>query len=253
MAVAQEEDHDFIAAEWPRVVADAGFDADAVAYWISETTPAGLRDRAAMYFLPCKDPAPPFAFTEDQYAEATSPPFRDRHRIIVHLDYELPVELSRNAKRGFVAAAMRHELEHARQADIPAGRAALEVDQNLADAILFRKVGRLEGGSSFYNYKPMEMDANAAAAIYIREHHSNAVGELLDSERVGSFVRSNTGPESPDSLLQRTICFLFQFRSIADELSGDIPFEERLRIYGGDDAADLWRQLNRSAEGQDPS
>jgi hypothetical protein len=233
---------DFIATEWPRVVADAGFGLEAVAYWISEDTPRKIRDRAAMYFLPGRDPDPPFAFSKEQYAEATSPSFYDRHRIIVHLDYDFPEEMSQEATEGFFAAVMRHELEHARQADAPDGRAALEVEQNLVDEVLFRKAGRLTGGAAIYNCKPIEMDANAAAAVYARKHHPSVVDELLGSD-VGSFVRSKTGPESLDSLLRRTVCFLFQFRSIADELSEGIPFEERLRLYGGDEAADLWVQL----------
>lgn len=158
------------------------------------------------------------------------------------MDYDLPGEMSQAATEGFFAAVIRHELEHARQADAPGGRAALEIDQHLVDEVLFRKAGRLRGGAAIYNCKPIEMDANAAAAIYAKKHYPSAVGELLESD-AGSFVRSNTGPESLDSLLRRTVCFLFQFRSIVDELSGDLPFEERLRLFGNDDAADLWTHL----------
>lgn len=242
MPTTQAALRDFIAVEWPRVVADAGFDPKDVAYWISEDTPRKIRDRAAMYFLPGRDPDPPFAFSKEQFAEATSPPFYDRHRIIIHLDYFFPEEMSQAATEGFFAAVMRHELEHARQADAPSGRAALEMDQGLVDDVLFRKAGRIKGGAAIYNCKPIEMDANAAAAVYARKHHPSAVDELLGSD-AGSFVRSNTGPESLDSLLLRTVCFLFQFRSIADELSEGHPFEGRLRLFGGDEAADLWVHL----------
>jgi hypothetical protein len=66
-----------------------------------------------MYFTPHQDPDRPYALSEEQYAEATSPRFRGRHRIAVHLDYQLPAGLSLGAAKAYFAAVLRHELERA--------------------------------------------------------------------------------------------------------------------------------------------
>lgn len=237
---------EFVRVEWPRGVKDAGLDADDVAYWIAEKTPCAIRDRGAMYFRPGQDPDPPHAFSVGQYAEAISPACRDRHRIVVHADYELPAGLSELATEAYFAAVIRHELEHARQGEAPGGKAALEVDQGLVDEVLAHKAGGISGGAVFYNYKPMEMDANAAASTYVREHFPGAVDELLSSP-IANMVRSNTRPELPGSLLVRTVCFLFQFRSIAESLAEPLPFSAHLRTYGGEEAARIWDQLSEGA------
>lgn len=78
---------------WGDAVEAAGFSQDQVAYWISDETPSEIRDRAAMYFLPGPDPNPPHALSEAQVAEATADEMADRHRIVVHIDYELPANL----------------------------------------------------------------------------------------------------------------------------------------------------------------
>lgn len=232
----------FMGGEWDRAVADAGLDPETVAYWIADETPDEIRDRGAMYFTPGRDPDPPYALTDEQYAEATSPEFCGRHRIVIHLDYELPAGLSDDAVKAYFAAVIRHELEHARQQQAQGGQEALEVDQNLVDPVLSHKAGGIKGGAVFYNYKPMEMDANAAAAVYVRTHYGDVVDELLETS-IANMVRSNTVPEDPGSLLRRTVCFLFQFRLIAERLADPIPVAEHLRLYGGHEAAELWEFL----------
>jgi hypothetical protein len=237
---------DFVQAEWPRAVEDAGLDPDGLAYWIAEESPPEIRDRGAMYFRPGQDPDPPYAFSAEQLAAAVSPAFADRHRIVVHADYELPGGLSEAGTEAYFAAVIRHELEHARQGEVPEGKAALEIDQRLVDEVLAHKAGGISGGAVFYNYKPMEMDANAAASIYIRERFPDTVEELLRSP-IANMARSNTRPEPPSSLLVRTVCFLFQFRSIAESLAEPLPFSAHLRTYGGEEAARIWDQLSEVA------
>jgi hypothetical protein len=231
----------FVPGEFERAAEDAGFDLNRVAHWISEQTPAEILDRGAMYFTPKQNPEAPHALTDAQYAEATSIAFRDRHRIVVHLDYMLPSDLSFEATKAYFAAVLRHELEHARQQEASGGQAALEIDQALVDLVLRHKVGGLSGGAVIYNCKPIEIDANAAAAVYVRRHYPHTVDELL-STPVANLVRSNTGPEDPGTLLRRTVCFLFQFQSIAERLSGQVGVAEHLRLYD-EAAADLWRSL----------
>jgi hypothetical protein len=232
-----------IASLWVGVVEDAGFSPDEVAYWNSEETPSEIRDRAAMYFLPGPNPDPPYAFTDAQFEEATADDMCERHRIMVHVDYELPADLEAEPVKAFFAAILRHELEHARQAQAPGGRLALEVDQNLVDPVLFERAGGIKGGAEYYNMKPSELDANAAASVYVRSRFPDEVPVLLEAEACGAMLRSNTEAEDPASLLRRTVCFLFQFRSIAEALSEPLPVASRLDLYGGADAAAIWDHL----------
>ncbi len=231
-------------AELERAISDAGFSKDQVAFWIAHQTPLEIRDRGAMYFRPVQDPDPPYALTAEQYAEAISPELRDRHRVIVHLDYAVPPGLSPLATRALFGAMLRHELEHARQAEAPGGDAALLIDQELIDPVLSRKVGGLAGGAVFYSFKPIEMDANAASASYVRQYYPAVVDELLGCP-CANLVRSNTGPERVDTLPRRTVCFLFQFRSIAEALVAPSKVDLHLRTYS-DDAADVWSELAAS-------
>jgi len=232
-----------VAAVWDDAVEAAGFSQDQVAYWISEETPSEIRDRAAMYFLPGSDPDPPYAFSEAQLAEATYDAMAERHRIVIHIDFELPENFDLAAIQAFFAAVFRHELEHARQADAPDGRRALEVDQNLVDPVLSMRAGGIKGGAEYYNMKPSELDANAAASVHVRSRFPDQVPILLAAEVCGAMLRSNTEPEDPASLLRRTVCFLFQFRSIAEALSESVPVASRLDLYGGADAAAIWDHL----------
>lgn len=232
-----------VQAVWEGAVEAAGFSQDQVAYWISEETPSEIRDRAAMYFLPGPDPDPPYAFSEAQLEEATDDEMAERHRIVIHIDYELPENLDLGAIEAYFAVVVRHELEHARQVDAPDGRLALEVDQNLVDPVLFERAGGIKGGAEYHNMKPSELDANAAASVYVRSRFPDEVPILLDAEVCGSMLRSNTEPEDPASLLRRTVCFLFQFRSIAEALSAPLPVAAHLELYGGSDAVAIWDHL----------
>ena len=231
-----------VSEEWPRVVGIAGFSADAVAYWTSEKTPEEIQDRAAMYFLPGPDPDPPFAFSDEQLEEATSDEMARKHRIMIHLDYRLPDGLGPEATKAHFAAVLRHELEHARQADAPHGRMALEIDQGIVDPVLSKKAGGIKGGAEYHNMKPSEMDANAAASVYLRRSFPEAVPTLLDSD-IGQMVRSHTEPEDPASLLRRTLCFLVQFKGVAEAWADPHPMAVRLAAFGGSEVEELWLGL----------
>ena len=140
-----------------------------------------------------------------------------------------------------MGAMLRHELEHARQQDT-CGDEVIDIDDQFLDRAVRIKVGGLPGGSDLYNQKPMEQDANAAAAMYLREHHSAQVDAILRG-RCAPLARSNTPSESLDTLLARTVAYLFQFRDICERETGDVEFAKRLDVYhkGG---GRLWRALN---------
>jgi hypothetical protein len=91
-----------------------------------------------------------------------------------------------------------------------------------------------------------EQDANAAAAMYLREHHADHVAAILQGP-YAQLAHSNTPPESVDTLLARTVAYLFQFRDICVRETSDIDFAKRLAVYDKR-AAHLWRQLEAGGE-----
>ncbi len=56
-------------------------------------------------------------------------------------------------------------------------------------------------------------------------------------------LRSHTEPEKPGSLLWRTVCFLFQFKAIAERLAAPLPVSAHLGTYGGTEAEEIWGRL----------
>lgn len=64
-----------------------------------------------------------------------------------------------------VAAAIRHELEHAIQVDVHGPR--LVGLHDVAVAVIGERVGELPGGARLYQAIPDEMDADAAAARFV--------------------------------------------------------------------------------------
>jgi hypothetical protein len=102
--------------EWPKVVQHAPELRDHdLSLWKSEQWPQKLRDVAAQWFPPEIDPDPPHGLSSKQYAEATSEAMWQRHRIVLHLDYDFPDGLEPAAAQALLGAVLRHELEHARQ------------------------------------------------------------------------------------------------------------------------------------------
>jgi hypothetical protein len=66
------------------------------------------------------------------------------------------------------AALVRHELEHARQREVQGSR--LMDLYRIAEDVIKERVGGLTGGALLYQAIPVEMDANAAAAVFVRDH-----------------------------------------------------------------------------------
>ena len=77
-----------------------------------------------------------------------------------------------------IAALIRHELEHARQRDAH-GQNLMEL-YGMAEGVISERVGGLVGGGFLYQVIPVEMDANAAAAQFVRARFGEGqIDELL--------------------------------------------------------------------------
>jgi hypothetical protein len=87
-----------------------------------------------------------------------------------------------------IAAAIRHELEHSHQFEW--GRSLLNLHGEAED-LLRRHAGGLTGSSELYNKIPMEVDANRAASLFVRNR--------FDISRIDSLIAAG----DPDVALFR--------------------------------------------------
>lgn len=143
-----------------------------------------------------------------------------------------------------IAALIRHELEHAKQREAHGQR--LMGLYSLACDVIAERVGGLTGGAFLYQVIPVEMDANAAAAAFVRGAFTQRrIDQLLaagDSD--GSAFRSLVGAPDIDTLPERMVRF---FATIPDlcELYGDragFSFAALLDVHWRG-AGRIWRCL----------
>jgi hypothetical protein len=119
----------------------------------------------------------------------------DAYRIVVFRD--------RNIEG--IAALIRHELEHARQRDVH-GQPLMELS-GIAENVISERVGGLKGGAFLYQTIPVEMDANAAAASFVRARYgADRIDELLRAgDKDSAAFRSLVGPPPLETLPDRMI------------------------------------------------
>lgn len=231
------------AEEWEQALADAQLPTEKVRVWLADSPP-GDAPPAAQYFYRYQ-PLEGHGLSTAQLEEAEACP--DVHRVIVHPEFiSAHDELDDDASIAALGGLMRHELEHARQVDA-LGSDFSDMDGSIVDHVLWRKAGRLPGGNVYYTLKPAEQDANAAAAMYLRQRHPGAVDAILGDPKVAQLARSNVGPESLDTLWKRTVCFLYLFRDTCRDwaASQHFSFADKLEPYSRS-AAELWRVLEEA-------
>jgi|GEM_PF-5125976 len=170
--------------------------------------------------------------------EANSVAVINKQRIAIYADFDEtdPLDLA------IVGGKLRHELRHAEQRLSACGPELFNLVE-LADEIARVKVGGLPGGASIYNLMPVEVDANAAAAGFLRAHHGTVVAEILRGNDA-ALARSNTPPGDIADLPAKTVAFMFVFREIAENPAqfANITFERRLEHISSAAAA-RWRAL----------
>ncbi|HXS34637.1 MAG TPA: hypothetical protein VN758_12770 [Solirubrobacterales bacterium] len=226
-----------IDAEWPKAVQyAAGLRDQDLSLWKSEKRPQELKDVAAQWFPPEIDPDPPHGFSLRQYKEATSETMWLRHRIVVHLDYDFPDGLERSAVQALLGGLLRHELEHARQYALCPH--IFDLFNGLIKPTLFQAFGGSIPGA-YLNCVPIELDANAAAASYLRDFHTEHI-EAIRTTDCANLTRASSGPQPLDTLLVRMVSFLYVFRGSAEERFQPLAVRS---YFQSEDAKAIWDRL----------
>jgi hypothetical protein len=143
-----------------------------------------------------------------------------------------------------LAGAIRHELEHAVQN--AAHVKDVEGLYHLAHYALTVRVGDLPGGAMLYQTIPNELDANAAAAVFVRGRYgADRVRALLAArDNDSALFRSLVGPAPVESLPERLMGFFLMYRDLCEEYarSQRLGFPQLLNLHW-QGAGQLWRQL----------
>lgn len=173
-------------------------------------------------------------------AEANLAEHQYKHRIAIFedIDEDDPVAV------GIAAGKLRHEIRHGEQRE-RCGQVLFDLDDMLYDLIL-AKVGGLPGSALWYQLKPIEADANAASARFLRRSHPEVIEEILVSDDA-PLARSKTAPGALDHLPAKTVAAMFGLQEVAHDPAtwggSPIPFENRLRAVDPR-AARLWADLS---------
>lgn len=234
--------------EWRRAVEHAGFAETDVSLWLCTGYDVDNERPGAVYYKPHLEIEDDRFLTAAEKQEAESDAYRQRHRVGIFEDFRCREDDLGKTLLPVMGAMLRHELEHARQ-QAACGDDVLDIDDQFLDRALRIKAGGLRSSTDLYNQKPIEQDANAAAALYLREYHVDHVDAILRGP-CAQLARSNTPPESLGTLLARTVACLFQFRDICVRDTGDIAFAKRLDVYDKR-AGRLWRELEAGGEPAD--
>lgn len=124
-----------------------------------------------------------------------------------------------------LAAMIRHELEHAVQAETHGQK--VEALYHLAMHVLAVRVGGLPGGGLLYTTIPNELDANAAAAKFVRARYGGErINALLDAhEEDGALFRSHVGPGPVESVPERLFGFFISHRDLCQRFADEAGFD----------------------------
>lgn len=143
-----------------------------------------------------------------------------------------------------IAAAVRHELEHSLQREAH-GQRLLEL-HGVAEAVICERVGGLPGGGFLYQVIPDEMDANAAAAVFVRAYFgAERIDDLLragDSDSAA--LRSLLGPALLETLPERMVRFLATVPDLCAKWAErqGFAFPTLLDVHWRG-AGDIWQRL----------
>lgn len=236
MAVSPDTEP-FIEREWDAAVAASGADPDNLYLLPVSGTPVANMPEAVTYWPGLRSEEDDFLLGE-KLAEANSPGVRERHRIAIFEDVDEGDPLA----VAILAGKLRHELRHAEQWEA-CGEVLFELDA-LLDSVVLWKVGGLTGGALYYTVKPIEMDANAAAAVFLRNRWGQLVDDVLRDPDGSALAKSNTAPGALENLPAKTVAFLFCLREAADEWAAaeGTSIEELLGLHSFG-ARQLWDGL----------
>lgn len=143
-----------------------------------------------------------------------------------------------------LAGLIRHELEHALQNAVH----GLKVEElyHLAMYVLAVRVGDLPGSGLLYTVIPNELDANAAAAMFVRARYgADRVHELLEArDEDSALFRSHVRPAPIEGLPVRLLAFFISQRELCEEYARRQGFRfDQLLDHHWRGAGAAWRQL----------
>jgi hypothetical protein len=228
--------HRIIEEQWVVALAHAGFSGSQAKHWVCTGHEAHKRVGSAVYFKPIQAPDGVDFLTAEQRAEVLSETYAQVHRVFL---FEEAFELDEEPElvSALAGALLRHELEHARQRD-HWGSDFVDLDEERIQDAIEVKAGGVPGSNWLYNCKPSEMDANSASSQFLRDHHPLQVDAIRAGE-ARQLAGFNTGPEPIDTLRERTIGFLLQFRQILEERAHPLSVSAYLKLHDRK-AAELW-------------
>jgi hypothetical protein len=170
--------------------------------------------------------------------EANSPAFLDKVRVAIFTGYpeDRPADLA------ILAGKLRHELRHVEHRLSPVWTELFELEY-LTYEVAARRAEGQTNERVFYAQMPTEVDANAAAARFLRRRHPLAIDGVLRTEDA-ILARSTTPPGAIEDLPEKCVDYLFAFRGIAEamDLGDGLRHEGRL-IAISDPAIERWRTL----------
>jgi len=137
-------------------------------------------------------------------------------------------------------------LRHAEQRAV-CGDTLFDLDE-LAEQLVAWKIGGLPRAAALYHLKPIELDANAASAMFLRRCYPSHVASVLESDD-SVLARSNTPPGPLVDLPAKTVAFMFCLREVAEDSArspSGLSFRNRLRIVG-QEWAHLWDHISATA------
>jgi hypothetical protein len=179
--------------EWALALSHAELDSSILLFELRGAGPNALN---ALHFPPRMVAPAEQIPDEDDRARINAD--RERHRVVLWPD---------GKSRPVVGALLRHELEHVRQWDRLGVRHDMLYD--IALDLLRLKAGGLDGCAGWLiNTIPAEEDCNDAAAIYLREHHADAVADMCRGD-FRHLACSLVGPQPIETLPARTVAWMF--------------------------------------------
>jgi hypothetical protein len=120
---------------------------------------------------------------------------------------------------------------------------------DVAERVLAVKLRGLPRGRIFTNLIPLEQDANAASAMFLRRRWPDAVAVLLEDDGDAPLARSLTPPGSHETLVTRLIAFLYLYEDLCATLAAEWPWTlaEFLENDIAPWAGQVWRTLEATA------
>lgn len=237
-----EDAEDFIVAEWLAALADA--DADDADYHLIVCAgaavtghPKGVSFRRGQP-LDGGEAEGGIVVDPAKIVEANAPENISRLRVGVLED----VDPESQTEIAFLAAVLRHEIEHCKQRRVADDAFDL---YGLVDDVTQMVCGPDETRHrDLFNAQPLEADAHAASSAYLRRRYANAIPALLAGD--DKYLANATGPPgAPEDLVRRTVEFLHRFADVCDDaasLPQGLTFADVLDEWLPG-SGDHWRRL----------